>query len=85
MSYSGGYGGAGGGGWYGGQGTGPDGSSDDDKGGGGGSGYVYTQQTAYQIPAGYLLSGKYYLTQAETLTGTQSFIDPITNTTVTGK
>ena len=78
-----GYGGAGGGGWYGGQGTLPDTSSDDDKGGGGGSGFVYTRDTVSSVPIGYLLSGKYYLTQAETKQGTISFISP-NNATETG-
>ena len=78
-----GYGGAGGGGWYGGQGTVPDSSGDDDKGGGGGSGFVYTQEAASSVPIGYLLSGKYYLTQAETKQGTISFISP-NNATETG-
>ena len=78
-----GYGGAGGGGWYGGQGTLPDGSVDDDKGGGGGSGFVYTRETVSSVPIGYLLSGQYYLTQAETKQGTISFISP-NNTTETG-
>ena len=70
------YGGAGGGGWYGGQGTLPDVSGGDEKGGGGGSGFVYTKDTVSSIPIGYLLSGKYYLTQAETKQGTISFISP---------
>ena len=78
-----GYGGAGGGGWYGGQGTLPDSSGDDDKGGGGGSGFVYTQEAASSVPIGYLLSGKYYLTQAETKQGIASFASP-NNTTETG-
>ena len=78
-----GYGGAGGGGWYGGQGTLPDTSGDDNKGGGGGSGFVYTRDTASSIPIGYLLSGQYYLTQADTKQGTSSFISP-NNTTEMG-
>lgn len=78
-----GYGGAGGGGWYGGQGTMPDDSNDDDKSGGGGSGFVYTKDTVRSVPIGYLLSGQYYLTQAETKQGTISFISP-NNTTETG-
>ena len=78
-----GYGGAGGGGWYGGQGTLPNTSGDDDKGGGGGSGFVYTKNTVSSIPIGYLLSGQYYLTQADTKQGTSSFISP-NNTTEIG-
>lgn len=79
-----GYGGAGGGGWYGGQGTLPDASGgDDEKGGGGGSGFAYTRDTVSSVPIGYLLSGKYYLTQAETKQGTISFISP-NNATETG-
>ena len=61
----------------------PDDEVDDDKGGGGGSGFVYTKNTASSVPIGYLLSGKYYLTQAETKQGTVSFISP-NNTTETG-
>ena len=78
-----GYGGAGGGGWYGGQGTMPDDIADNDKGGGGGSGFVYTKNTASSVPIGYLLSGQYYLTQADTKQGTSSFISP-NNTTEIG-
>ena len=61
----------------------PDDLGDKGKGGGGGSGYVYTKDTVSSIPIGYLLSGKYYLTQAETKQGTTSFISP-NNTTETG-
>ncbi len=68
-----GYGGAGGGGWYGGGGTYPDSSSDDDKGGGGGSGFVWTGENA---PSSYLLDATYYLTDTQTIDGTQSFNDP---------
>ena len=71
-----GYGGAGGGGWYGGQGTYPDGSGDDDGGGGGGSGYVYTSSTASNYPSGCLLNSSYYLTNAQTIAGNQSFTSP---------
>lgn len=71
-----GYGGAGGGGWYGGQGTYPDGSGDDDGGGGGGSGYVYTSSTAKNYPQGCLLNSSYYLTDAQTIAGNQSFTSP---------
>ena len=78
-----GYGGAGGGGWYGGSGTVPDGSADDDRGGGGGSGYVYTSGTASSYPSGCLLNSSYYLTNASTIAGDQSFTDN-SGSTVTG-
>ncbi len=78
-----GYGGAGGGGWYGGSGTVPDGSGDDDRGGGGGSGYVYTSGTASSYPSGCLLNSSYYLTNASTIAGDQSFTDN-SGSTVTG-
>ena len=78
-----GYGGAGGGGWYGGSGTVPDGSGDDDRGGGGGSGYVYTSSTASSYPSGCLLNSSYYLTDASTIAGDQSFTDN-SGSTVTG-
>ena len=68
-----GYGGAGGGGWYGGSGTVPDGSGDDDRGGGGGSGFVWTSSTASNVPSGYSVDTKYYLTDASTSAGNQSF------------
>ena len=71
-----GYGGAGGGGWYGGSGTYPDGSGDDDRGGGGGSGYIYTSSTASNYPSGCLLNSSMYLTDANTIVGTSSFIGP---------
>lgn len=71
-----GYGGAGGGGWYGGQGTYPDGSGDDDGGGGGGSGYVYTSSTASNYPNGNYVNSSYYLTDAQTIAGNQSFKSP---------
>ena len=81
--YASGYGGAGGGGWYGGQGTYPDGSGDDDGGGGGGSGYVYTPTTASNYPSGCLLNSAYYLSNAQTIAGNQSFPSP-TGGTETG-
>ena len=68
-----GYGGAGGGGWYGGSGTYPDGSGDDDRGGGGGSGFVWTGANA---PSSYLLDSNYYLTDANTIAGSTSFLSP---------
>lgn len=72
-------GGAGGGGWYGGASrysvssysTGPD-----SEGGGGGSGYVYTSSTAKNYPSGCLLNSSYYLTDAQTIAGNNSFVSP---------
>ena len=85
-----GYGGAGGGGWYGGTGAYPDGSGDDDRGGGGGSGWVYTAENfntwkngRASDAAGWLLDESYYLTNASTIAGDQSFLDP-DGTEVTG-
>ncbi|MCR4581001.1 MAG: InlB B-repeat-containing protein, partial [Bacilli bacterium] len=69
-------GGGGGGGWYGGGGGQGSGS-------GGGSGYVYTAETALNYPTGCLLSEKYYLTEASTIAGNQSFTSP-TGTSETG-
>ncbi len=62
-----------GGGWYGGQagGTGCGHAC-----GGGGSGYVYTADTAMNYPAGCLLNANYYLTDASTIAGDQTFDDP---------
>ena len=54
----------GGGGWYGGGGS---------NGSGGGSGYVYTSSTASNYPSGCLLNSSYYLTDAQTIAGNQSF------------
>lgn len=71
-----GYAGAGGGGWYGGSGSYPDGSGDDDRGGGGGSGYVYTAETAVNYPDGNYVNSSYYLTNAQTIAGNQSFKSP---------
>lgn len=67
----------GGGGWYGGGGAGYTGGS------GGGSGYVYTSATASNYPSGCLLNSSYYLTNAQTITGNQSFPSP-TGSTETG-
>lgn len=72
-------GGAGGGGWYGGASRysvssysiGPD-----SEGGGGGSGYVYTSSTAKNYPSGCLLNSSYYLTDAQTIAGNNSFVSP---------
>lgn len=78
-----GYAGAGGGGWYGGSGSYPDGSGDDDRGGGGGSGYVYTAETAVNYPDGNYVNSSYYLANAQTIAGNESFTSP-TGTTETG-
>ena len=64
-------GGGGGGGWYGG-GTSNYGSYN--GGGGGGSGYVLTA-SSYK-PTGYLLGSEYYLSNAQTIGGNQSFPAP---------
>ena len=61
--------GGGGGGWYGGGGG-------DCAGGGGGSGYVYTSSTYSNYPSGCLLNSNYYLTNASTIAGNQSFTAP---------
>ena len=62
--------GGGGGGWYGGA------SGANSTGGGGGSGYVYTSATASNYPSGCLLNSSYYLTDAQTIAGTESFLGP---------
>lgn len=67
----------GGGGWYGGGAGGPDGGA------GGGSGYVYTSTTASNYPSGCLLNSTHYLSNAQTITGNQSFSSP-TGSTETG-
>ncbi|MBO4741561.1 MAG: hypothetical protein J5605_07980, partial [Bacteroidales bacterium] len=71
--------GAGGGGWYGGGAAGNYGSSSNMRasGGGGGSGYVYTSSTASSYPSGCLLNSNYYLTNARTIGGDQSFEAPV--------
>lgn len=66
----------GGGGWYGGAGCYCDYA-------GGGSGYVYTSATASNYPSGCLLNSSYYLTNAQTIAGNQSFPSP-TDGTETG-
>lgn len=73
ISASSGNGGAGGGGWYGGSGSMPDSSGDDDRGGGGGSGFVWTGANA---PSGFGLTEEYYLANAQTKDGAQSFTSP---------
>lgn len=65
----------GGGGWYGG------GLHCDSA--GGGSGYVYTSATASNYPSGCLLNSTYYLSNAQTIAGNQSFPSP-TGSTETG-
>ena len=62
--------GGGGGGWYGGA------QGDNSTGGGGGSGYVYTSATASSYPSGCLLNSSYYLTNAQTIAGNESFPAP---------
>lgn len=68
----------GGGGWYGGgSSTGyNDSSTTYRQHHGGGSGYVYTTETAVNYPSGCLLNENYYLTDAETIAGNQSFLSP---------
>lgn len=65
----------GGGGWYGGR------LHCDSA--GGGSGYVYTPTTASNYPSGCLLNSAYYLSNAQTIAGNQSFPSP-TGGTETG-
>lgn len=72
-------GGAGGGGWYGG---GAGASAGWSNGGGGGSGFVYSADTASNVPSGWLLTSTYYLTNASTTDGAQSTI-PTTDGTST--
>lgn len=77
-SYTSGECGGGGGGWYGGYG-----GSSENYSGGGGSGYVYTSATASNYPSGCLLNSTYYLSNAQTIAGNQTFKSP-TNTNETG-
>ena len=42
-------------------------------GGSGGSGYVYTASNATNYPSGCLLNSSYYLMDAQTIAGDQSF------------
>lgn len=79
-------GGAGGGGWYGGASrysVSSYSTGSDSEGGGGGSGYVYTPTTASNYPSGCLLNSAYYLSNAQTIAGNQSFSSP-TGGTETG-
>lgn len=72
-------GGAGGGGWYGGASRYSVSSyfiGSDSEGGGGGSGYVYTSSTAKNYPSGCLLNSSYYLSNAQTIAGNNSFASP---------
>lgn len=72
-------GGAGGGGWYGGASrysVSSYSTGSDSEGGGGGSGYVYTSSTAKNYPSGCLLNSSYYLTNAQTIAGNNSFVSP---------
>ena len=72
-------GGAGGGGWYGGASrysVSSYSTGSDSEGGGGGSGYVYTSSTAKNYPSGCLLNSSYYLTDAQTIAGNNSFVSP---------
>lgn len=72
--------GGGGAGWYGGAGGRWSKNSSYYRryagGGGGGSGYVYTEATAANYPSGCLLTSAYYLTDAQTIAGDQSFASP---------
>ena len=76
------FGGGGGGGWYGG---GSGATSGWSNGGGGGSGFIYTSETAYVIENAkeWLLDSKYYLTNANTVSGSNYFKSP-TGTMETG-
>lgn len=67
--------GGGGGGWYGGGVSTSYSDSETDIRGynGGGSGYVYTADTATSYPSGCLLNSTYYLTEATTIGGNESF------------
>ena len=75
LFYADGYAGAGGGGWYGGGGSYPDGSVDDDRGGGGGSGFVWSSATASNAPQNYTPTAAFYLDNAQTISGSNSFPD----------
>lgn len=73
-----GHGGGGGGGWYGGGGGAADGS------GAGGSGWIYTSSTYNNWKSNategssnnWLLDSSYYLTNAQTIAGNQTFLSP---------
>lgn len=68
--------GAGGGGWYGGISSTNSVGGGSKTHGGGGSGYVYTSSTAKNYPSGCLLNSSYYLTDAKTIAGNNSFVSP---------
>lgn len=68
--------GAGGGGWYGGISSTNNVGGGSKTHGGGGSGYVYTSYTAKNYPSGCLLNSSYYLTDAQTIAGNNSFVSP---------
>lgn len=67
----------GGGGWYGGGACSDYSDSTNYQGyNGGGSGYVYTSATASNYPSGNYVNSSYYLTNAQTIAGNQSFKSP---------
>ena len=69
--------GGGGGGWYGGGACSDYSDSTNYQGyNGGGSGYVYTAETAVNYPDGNYVNSSYYLTNAQTIAGNQSFKSP---------
>ena len=80
---NGGYGGAGGGGWYGGGGSGVDSGGDDDRSGAGGSGFIWSESSASNVPSGYLVTDKSYLSNGVLYGGNQTFKSP-TGTNETG-
>ena len=68
----------GGGGWYGG-GTYTSYTDSDEtvrQQNGGGSGYVWTAATASSAPSSYNVSASYYMTDAQTIAGNQTFLSP---------
>ena len=70
--------GAGGGGWYGGAGAYiANYSSSYRYAGGGGSGFVWTAETAENVPYHYDVDERYYLTDASTIAGNQSMPNPL--------
>lgn len=76
-NYTCGSGGSGGGGWYGGGACSNYSDSTNYQGyNGGGSGYVYTSATAANYPSGNYVNSSYYLTNAQTIAGNQSFKSP---------
>lgn len=74
----------GGGGWYGG-GSGFAAKGGAQGHGAGGSGYVYTLSTSSNYPEGCLLNSNYYLSDASTVAGDSSIIDPESGSSVTGR